>query len=62
MFSSLSMIVSSLAGGSAVDATDNSEANSTPLGIYSANVQLVVCSSYLLCVITAALVMFERCL
>ena len=53
MFSSLSMIVS-LAGGSAADATDSSEANSTPLGIYSANVQLVVCSSYLLCVISSS--------
>ena len=54
MFSSLSMIFSSLAGGSAADATDNSEANSTPLGIYSANVQLVVCSSYLLFVISSS--------
>ena len=32
MFVSLSMIVSSPAGQSAADATDNSEASSTPLG------------------------------
>ena len=32
VFVSLSMIVSSPAGQSAADATDNSEANSTPLG------------------------------